>query len=190
MTIFLNDLDRYKVPNLVSPVCLGLTARVFYSILKTLLPAPIKIGNMSSSRKDYCSIRIDKLVEHLNHGRPTYRLCHFAVDGPWLLRRKIYGDKHGPKEEQRRLRYENYRLMTLMEGNSVKTRMLPNPYNMGEEWYYAVHIILQNGPQPQWSAAETDFWHSRQLSEVFRKMKKSVGKFVDKHPRNHNLAAS
>ena len=135
-------------------VCLGLTCRAYYRLLKRLYPHPISLGfttHMKNplypqfSRQDNLVISLHNLLRMfvgLN-----YRLAAYQTrSGPHFLNRDIYGDRVGPKEKALEERYHDFYLMCCFNSTTRSVRveyLFPNPYGMGDSWYSRVRIKLR-----------------------------------------------
>lgn len=161
-----------------SPVCLGLTCRMFYLVLKRLHPQPISLSygvcpdpeklhpTIFEDERPIDIIRLDTLLREFFP--PEYRLSGYLT--AYFLRRQVYGGVYGLNELKLRERYEDYDLMTI-EYNGVRYRLLPNPYNMGIGWYEQAYRKLRETEFPGWSLAVRKFWSNRvEKTHVFKMM--------------------
>ena len=163
-----------------SAVCLGLTCRAFYLILKTLFLGPISLSYGVYPRKRHPSIiedeqpvniiRLDTLLRDLFP--PEYRLSGYLTKGnsAYFLRRDVYGETFGLNELRLRERYEDFDLMTF-NFSGVRYRLLHNPYNMGNAWYEETYKKLRATAFPGWSPAVREFWNHRvEKTHAYKKM--------------------
>ncbi|KFY20969.1 hypothetical protein V491_03272 [Pseudogymnoascus sp. VKM F-3775] len=151
-----------------SPVCLGLTCRMFYLVLKMLYPQPISLSYgvcpehpaTIEDERPLNIIRLDTLLREFFP--PEYRLSGYLTkgNGAYFLRRQVYGETFGLAELKLRERYEDYDLMTI-DYNGVRYRLLHNPYNVGIDWYEEAYRKLRQTEFPGWSPAVRKFWNNR-----------------------------
>jgi hypothetical protein len=137
-----------------SAVCLGLTCRTYYRLLKRLYPAPISLGfttHLKNRLYPQFSTQENMVIILHNLLRIfiglNYRLAAIQTrSGPHFLNRDIYGDRVGPKEKALGERYHDFYLMCCFNSTTRSVRvehLFPNPYGMGDSWYIRVRMKLR-----------------------------------------------
>jgi hypothetical protein len=161
-----------------TPVCLGLTCRAYYQVLKRLYPQPIPLSYRIATKNplyrspaDYPFIvtSLDTLLR--DFFGPQYRLAGWLTKGEtYFLRRDVYGDFYGPKELELRQRYEDYNVMTYWRGG-IPYRGLSNPFDMGEGWYEKSYTRIRRTNFPWWGPLAREFWCGHiEETHVFKRM--------------------
>ncbi|PVH73753.1 hypothetical protein DL98DRAFT_538017 [Cadophora sp. DSE1049] len=126
-----------------SATCFGLSNPIFYSLLKSYVPMPIRIkDNYEIIRGLPGSTSILSLSTAIaDFMGPEYRVGTFSRK---FLARSVYGDVVGPLEIELDRRYHAYEdTVAVVSRGTIRGRkhyvvrrhVLPNPYGMGDEWY-------------------------------------------------------
>ncbi|KAH7383504.1 hypothetical protein BKA64DRAFT_712389 [Cadophora sp. MPI-SDFR-AT-0126] len=127
-----------------SATCFGLSNPIFYSILKSYVPMPIRLkDNYEIIRGLPGSTSVLSLSNAITDFMgPEYRVGTFSRK---FLARSVYGDVVGPLEIELDRRYHAYEdtMAFVSRGTNdngmthyvVRRHVLPNPHGMGDEWY-------------------------------------------------------
>ncbi|CZT04010.1 uncharacterized protein RAG0_10601 [Rhynchosporium agropyri] len=138
-----------------SSVCLALTCRSFYRVLKTRYPGPIDLAlgpglriegsEEDDGRKPCCAeITLADLLRFSSFIGIEFRLAHLDF-GTVFLAKALYGVPGSLEERKLEERHADYRSVVYMD---VKTgafdNLFPSPWELAaDDWYHKVDCILQ-----------------------------------------------
>jgi hypothetical protein len=151
MMIFKELLCNYS--DMISVVCLRLACPTLYPVLKAFLPEPICLRSFPKpSLKFPFGYCLGDIIEAFFGSQYRPSLSPHYTYGPLFLKRSVYGDDlGGVKELKLEERYEDYEAMC---------GALPNPFNMGDDWYIVVRNKFGEQGSSTWPGYVKEWYKS------------------------------